>query len=145
MGRHVIEETARSRAPRAAVWALVADGRSWSRWGPWQKAELEREGSPPPDGVGAIRLLTRRPVTSREEVVAFEPPERLRYRMLGGLPVRGYEAQVTLSDDDGGTLIRWRSEFDAKIPGTGALLRRSLAGFIRDVAERLAREAERGG
>jgi hypothetical protein len=145
MGRYVIDAHARSRAPREAVWGLIADGRSWSDWGPWQKAELDQEGTPPPpDGVGAIRRLVRRPVVTIERVTAFEPPRLLRYEMLSGLPLRDYEGTITLTENDGATEIHWHTEFDgAKLPGTASLFRRMLDGFVADVAERLAREAER--
>lgn len=63
--------------------------------------------------------------------------------MLSGLPLRDYHGQVTLTESPEGTEIHWRTEFDAKIPGTGALLRRQLDSFIADTAKRLAREAER--
>jgi hypothetical protein len=144
MGRYVIDARARSTASREAVWSLLANGRSWSAWGPWQKAELEQEGTPPPDGVGAIRRLIRRPVVTRERVIAFEPGSRLGYELLSGLPLRGYVGNVTLSDTGGGTEIHWHTEFDgAKIPGTAGLFRRMLQGFVADVAERVAKEAER--
>jgi hypothetical protein len=144
MSGYVIEVGARSSASREAVWRVLADGRRWSEWGPWQKTELEQEGSPPPDGVGAIRRLTRRPVVNRERVTIFEPPDRFGYELISGLGLRNYRAEVRLSDADDGTDIHWRSEFDgAKIPGTAPLLRRMLDGFIADVAQRVAREAER--
>jgi uncharacterized protein YndB with AHSA1/START domain len=144
MGRYVIDARVHSSAPREAVWNLVADGRSWSEWGPWQKAELEQEGTPPPDGVGAIRRLIRRPVVTVERVSAFEPPARLDYEMRSGLPLRGYRGTITLTEADGGTDIRWHTEFDdAKIPGTASLFRRMLQKFVADVADQLAREAER--
>jgi hypothetical protein len=79
----------------------------------------------------------------REEVTEFEPPSRYGYRLLSGLPVRDYRAQVTLSDAADGTEIHWHSEFDARFPGTGGLVRRSLQRVVRDVASRLAAEAER--
>jgi uncharacterized protein YndB with AHSA1/START domain len=144
VGKYVIDARAQSRAPREAVWALLADIDSWSRWGAWQTTELEREGSPVPEGVGAIRRLVRRPVTTREQVTAFESPRRLAYDMLSGLPLRDYRGEVTLADMADGTEIHWHSEFDARIPGTGSLLRRQLEAFIADTAARLAREAERG-
>ncbi len=143
VGKHVIEAKAHSRARRDVVWRILADGGSWSRWGPWTKSELEREGSPPPGGVGAIKRLVRRPMTIREEVTEFEPQSRYGYRLLSGLPARDYRAQVTLSDAADGTEIHWHSEFDARFPGTGALVRRSLQTAVTDVASRLAREAER--
>ncbi|MGH2979183.1 MAG: SRPBCC family protein [Solirubrobacterales bacterium] len=143
----VIEKKAHSRADREAVWQVVADAPGWSRWGAWRASELEREGEPPPGGVGAIKVLTsetRRPVVSREEVTVYEPPSRFGYRLLSGLPLRGYEASITLAEaPGGGTDITWRSQFDPRIPLTGGLFRRALGRFIRDAAERLAREAER--
>jgi hypothetical protein len=143
MGKYVIDVSAQSRAPRDVVWGLLSDIDTWSKWGAWQTSRLEREGSPTPEGVGAIRRMIRRPVTTREEVTAFEPPDRLGYRMLSGLPLRDYQGQVTLTDSPEGTEIHWRTEFDAKIPGTGGLLRRQLDSFIADAAKRVAREAER--
>ena len=142
----VVEAKAQSAAPREAVWALVADARGWSRWGAWRSSELEREGTPPPGGLGAIKALTsgrRRPIVSREEVTAFEPPARFGYRLLSGLPLRNYEASITLAEaPGGGTDIVWRSQFDAKIPLTRGLFRLMLQKFTQDTAERLARAAE---
>jgi hypothetical protein len=140
----VIDARAHSNAPREAVWSVLADGRRWSEWGPWQKAELEQEGTPPPDGVGAIRRLTRRPVVNRERVTVFDPPERFGYEVISGMGLRNYRAEVRLSESDGGTGIHWHSEFDgARLPGAALLLRRMLDGFIADVVRRVAREAER--
>jgi uncharacterized protein YndB with AHSA1/START domain len=143
----VVEATVRSAATRDAVWRVVADANRWSDWGAWQSAEIEREGDPPPGGLGAIKVLQseRRPgVTSREEVIAFEPPSRFGYRLLSGLPLRNYEAAITLADAPGeGTDITWRSQFQPKIPLTGMVYRRALQKFMEDAAQRLAREAER--
>jgi hypothetical protein len=143
MGKYVIKASARSSAPPNVVWGVLADASGWARWGPWQRSSLEREGDPTPDGVGALRRLERRPFVSREEVTIFEPPTRLGYELRSGLPLRGYRAEVTLSNAGEGTEINWRSEFDPAIPGTGAFFRWQLGRFIADVAERAAREAER--
>jgi len=102
---------------------------------------------PTPGGVGAIKSLTsetRRPVVSVEEVTVFEPPARLGYKLLSGLPLRNYEAEIALTEaPGGGTDITWRSQFDPKFPLTGGLFRRALQKFTDDAARRLAAEAER--
>jgi len=140
----VVEAHARSAAGREAVWVVVADARGWSRWGGWEAAELEREGDPPPAGLGAVKALKRGRVVSREEVTVFDPPSRFGYRLLSGLPLRGYEAEITLTDTPGGgTDITWRSQFEPKVPLTGGLFRRALQRFMADTVQRLAREAER--
>jgi hypothetical protein len=46
---------------------------------------LLREGSPVPDGVGALRRLAVGPFGSCEEVVEFEPPVHLGYVALHAL------------------------------------------------------------
>src|SRR4051812_41242470 len=115
---------AHSAAPREAVWRLVSDRSDSAMWGDWKETRLEREGARPPDGVGAIRVLVSRqrglngkPVVSREEVVTYDPPERLQYKLLAGLPLRDYVGTITLAEaGDGGTDITWGSQFDTKIP-----------------------------
>src|SRR5262245_7836946 len=80
-----------SAAPAGEVFALLADGASWSSWaGPLiPRSRWYRTGSPEPGGVGAIRELGLRPVLSREEIVEFVPPRRLAYTIVSGIPVHG--------------------------------------------------------
>jgi hypothetical protein len=140
-----IEEEARSAAPPEAVWALVADITTWQRWGDWSQTTLERPASDEsPEGLGAIRSLRRGRVNSREEVVTWEPNRRYGYRLLAGLPVRDYRAEVSLEPDGSGTRIRWSSRFHPRLGGTGWMWRIMLGRFIADTARRLARAAEEG-
>ena len=139
MAHHAIEGRATSKASPEAVWRLVADITTWSDWGQWSTTTREREGAPPPDGVGAVRRLKTFPFTSVEEITAFEPSQRLGYKLLKGMPMRDYNAEIVLSPaPDGGTEIAWRSEFDTWVPGLAGGLRR----FMRDHAGRLAAAAE---
>ena len=130
--------TRHSAEPIDAVWARLADARRWREWTAFSVSELEREGEPAPDGVGAIRLFGFRAFTSREEVVAFEPPSHLGYVLLKGLPLRGYRSDVALTAVPGGTDIEWRSTFESAWPGTGWFWRGFLALVLRDCARRLA-------
>lgn len=123
---------------------MLADLRGWERWGDWSETAVEREGDDAPGGVGALRALRHRPFTTRERVTGWDPPVRFAYELVSGMPLRVYRCEVTLSDAaGGGTDIRWQSELEPKIPGTGGMFRRALAKFIADTAARLAREAER--
>ena len=144
MSERRVHVAARSDAPVERVWAVLADARRWKEWTPLRTSELERQGSPDPDGVGALRRFGAGPLATREEVVEFEPPRRLVYEMRSGLPIRGYRAEVTLTPWGGGTEIAWRSRFEPRIPGTGPLLRAFFQALLTDVARRLARRAERG-
>jgi len=103
---------------------------------------LLRPGAPDPDGVGALRRLAVGPGGSEEEVVAWDPPHHLGYRVLKGLPVRHYRADVDLVDDGEGTVVTWRGSFDAVVPGTGAALRTVLRRMTGGFARRVSRYAE---
>jgi uncharacterized protein YndB with AHSA1/START domain len=137
---HRLEVGARSSAPPEVVFEVLADGARWQDWaGPTvPRSRWEREGVPPPGGVGAVRRLGRGPFGASEEILAYDPPRRLSYTVLSGLPVRTYRADVDLEPDGDGTRIRWRATFEPKLPGTGALLERFLRLTLGSFARRLA-------
>jgi hypothetical protein len=144
--RNVVEATVRSAAPRNVVWAVIADAGSWHEWGRWQTTELEREGDPPPGGVGAIRRNVQRPLTIREQVEVWEPPARFGYTLLSGLPMRDYHGLVTLSDAGAArdcTNIHWEARFDGRVRALDAPMRALVQATLNDVAGRVARQAER--
>ena len=146
MARNVVEATARAAAPRQTVWEVLADARSWQEWGDWHKTELEREGDPPPDGIGAIRRNVRRPLTIREQVELWEPPGRFGYTLLSGLPLRDYHSVVTLTDagaDGASTNIHWESRFDARWRILDAPMRALVRSTLKEVSKQITAEAER--
>ena len=133
-----LDAQARSAAPPERVWALLADVDTWSEWADFDEASVESG-----EGPGEVRSFRRGRTRTRERVTVFEPPRRFGYDLLSGLPIRDYHADVTLTPQDGGTHIRWHSTFNAKVPGTGRLIRSRLQAFVADTVERLARAAER--
>jgi uncharacterized protein YndB with AHSA1/START domain len=138
------EVTARSAAPPATVFAILADGANWSRWaGPLvPRSAWDRQGDPAPGGVGAIRKLGRWPVFAREEILEYAPPHHTAYTVVSAIPVRDQRAEIDLTADGAGTHIAWRSRFVPRIPGTGAVLEWVLAKMLGSFAHRLARYAE---
>ena len=133
-----ISATRKIAAPLSAVWALVDNVETWSTWGPFETAELERTGSTNRGGVGAIRRSRSGRWTTREEVTVYKPGRRVSYRVLSGIPVRDYDAEVTLEQHGARTVVTWETTFRPKIPGTGRALRRGLAAFVSEVLEDLA-------
>lgn len=144
MSRQVVDTVAHASASPEAVWQLASDSRTWSDWGAWTKAEILREGSPPPNGVHTVRRLTSFPATVVvEEVTLVEPQRRLGYELRGGLPLRGYRGEIVLEPAGGVTRVRWRSEFEPRVPGAGRLFQWVLQAFTADAVARLAAAAER--
>jgi hypothetical protein len=136
-GGHAYRVAGTTSAPVEVVWPLLGEARRWRDWSFLDRTGLEREGQPEPDGVGAIRRFTRFGIGSREEVLAWEPPHHLAYRILSGFPVRNYRSDVTLEVDGTGTRIDWAGTYDPRWPGTGwllgALLPVMMQRFVRDV------------
>jgi hypothetical protein len=137
-GRHRYRVGATTSAPVEVVWPLIARADRWSDWSFLTRTTLERDGSPDPDGVGAVRRFSRLRIGSREEVVAWDPPHHLAYRILSGFPVRDYLADVTLTPEGSGTRIEWSGSFDPKWPGSGPVLDAVLPRMMQRFADQLA-------
>ena len=136
---HEINERAHSGAPPERVFALLADAHSWPVWGSFDSVEVSGE-----PGVGEDRFFKTGRIRNHERVVAFEPPRLFGYVSLSGLPIKDYQADVTLSEAaGGGTDIRWHSTVAGKYPLVGSIVARRLRQFIAESVEALARAAEK--
>ena len=136
---------ATSNAAPEVVYAVLADAPRWKDWAGWfiRESSWEREGTPSPGGVGAVRRLGAKPFYGREEIVRYDPPRQLSYTILSGQPVRNYQADVELTPVDSGTRIRWSSRFEPKVPGTGPFMRWYLGRIVAGLTRRLAAHAEK--
>lgn len=136
-----VEVTHTIDAPVQAVWDRYTDHVSWSEWAGFGTVQLEREGTPPPNGVGCVRVFCNAGLkVVHEEVLAFEPPRRMTYRIVRGpVPLKDYLGEVLFEPKDGGTRIIWRCQFDSKIPGLGGLCRTLITRRFRNALAGLAR------
>jgi uncharacterized protein YndB with AHSA1/START domain len=139
MNKASYDVTAHCAATPEQVFAALADAPSWKRWaGPMVLASWwEREGDPPPGGVGAIRRLGMRGASSREEIVAYDPPRHLAYVWHTRL-VRDYRADVRLQPDGTGTSIHWSGSFTPTSLCRASVMRpffrATVGGFVRRLA-----------
>ncbi len=137
-----VEAEGTARAPAETVWHLVSDATTYSKWGPWSDGGFSRPGDAARDGAGAVRWFRYGRTKTVEEVLAAEAGKRLSYTVIGGIPVRNYLAEVTLSPVADGTHIRWSARWDRTIGGR--IVHRSLSRFYPEMMRRLVQAAEQG-
>jgi uncharacterized protein YndB with AHSA1/START domain len=142
-----VEAEATARAAPESVWALVCDATRYPQWGPWSAAEYQRPGEISERGPGAVyrlrssrRAYLRYPTTV-EKILEVEEGRRLTYAVIGGIPVRNYKAEITVTPTTDGTRIRWAAIWDPTL--AGRLVLRGLRKVYPEVVAALAAAAER--
>jgi uncharacterized protein YndB with AHSA1/START domain len=88
-----------------------------------RRSTLDREGTPAPNGVGAIRRLVvvvGPPFV--EEIIEYQRPSRYAYKMLSGAPTRDHVGTIELREAGTGTAVSWHLRSTLKIPGIDRLM-----------------------
>jgi uncharacterized protein YndB with AHSA1/START domain len=142
-----VEAEATAKASPQAVWALVSDATKYPCWGPWSEGHYKKAGEQSPRGVGAVQVLRSaqrylgRRTTSVERILEAEDDRHLAYTVIGGIPVRNYRADVTLTPSADGTVIRWTADWDNTL--LGRMIWRGLRAFYPEMMAGLVAAAER--
>lgn len=130
-------------APPEIVFDVITDHRRYAEMTSLRRSELEREGRPAPNGVGAIRVLRAVGPPLREEVLVYERPARFSYKLLSGLPSRDHVGTVELTPDGAGTRLAYAVRMTPTIPLGGAAVVASTKLAIRSLIKGVASESER--
>ncbi|HEV7616216.1 MAG TPA: SRPBCC family protein [Solirubrobacterales bacterium] len=130
-------------APPQTVFDVLTDHRRYPEITPLRKAELEREGEPAPNGVGAIRKLSAVGPPLREEVLAYVPGKRFSYTLLSGLPVRDHVGTVELTPSGDGTSVVYAVRTTPTVPLVGGAVVAGIKLGIKQLLGGVAKEAER--
>jgi uncharacterized protein YndB with AHSA1/START domain len=131
-------------APPEIVFDVLTDHRRYTEITPLRRAELEREGEPAPNGLGAIRVLAALPgPPMREEVIGYDPPHRFSYTILSGLPFRDHVGTVELTASDGGTQVVYAIRTTPTLPVGGFVAIAGLKQAIKQLLGGVAKESER--
>ena len=133
-----------STAPIETVFDAITDHRGIANT-VWtvRRSTLDREGTPAPNGVGAVRRLTAVGPPIVEEIIDYERPSRYAYKLLSGAPVRDHVGTVELREAGTGTEVTWHLRSTPKIPGLGLLLGPLLKKVIGDLLKGGIASAER--
>lgn len=130
-------------APPEVVFDVLTDHRRYAQMTRLRKSELEREGEPAPNGVGAIRVLTAVGPPIREEAVVYERPSRFSYKVLSGLPVRDHLGTVSLQPSEAGTQVTYALKAIPTVPFAGKLVMLGLRRAVTELLNGIVAEAER--
>jgi uncharacterized protein YndB with AHSA1/START domain len=107
-----------------------------------RRSTLDREGTPAPNGVGAIRRLEAVGPPIVEEIIDYQRPIRYAYKMLSGAPVRDHVGTVELREAGTGTTVSWHLRSTPKIPGLDRLLSPVLKRVIGELLKGGIKSAE---
>jgi uncharacterized protein YndB with AHSA1/START domain len=141
MSQLSVQAEGTTRAGPEVVWSLVADANTYAQWGPWGDGGY-RPPSAGPSQEGSVQWFRfGRRTTSVEQILEVDQPHRLAYKVVSGLPVKNYRAEVTLTPtSSGGTTIRWAASWDKTL--MGSLVRRKLAQLYPDIVAALVAAAD---
>jgi len=133
----------RIAAPPQTVFDVLTEHHLYATITPMRKSVLEREGDPPPNGVGAIRALTSLGPALREEVIAYQPPTRFSYKLLSGAPVRDHVGTVELSADGDGTKMVYAVRTAPTLPLIGGAVVAVFKQGVKTLIKGISTESER--
>lgn len=147
MSKLHVEAERTARATPEVIWALVSDATQYPKWGPWSAAGYRRPGDTSARGPGAVQWLRSsrraylRHVTSIEKILEVDEGRRLTYTVIGGIPVRNYLAEITLTPTADGTRVRWAASWDDTLQGR--IVHRGLRAFYPEMMADLVEAAEK--
>lgn len=136
-------------APIEQVWEVMSDHENYSRFKGIEYSKLVKKGANERNGVGAVREVHGMGAKFVEDIVAYEPPRLLEYRVVRcSRPIEHEIGRVELIPRGDGTEIHWVSRFRVKIPLIGkwlgernrAVARDGFYDFLLDIKEKLEKE-----
>ena len=95
------------------------------------------------NGVGSVRRLSFGGMLPVEETItAYEPHDRIEYRITKGSPLRDHCGEMAFSDRaGGGSHLRYEITFGGKVPGVDRIVARNLRKSIARGLDKVAAEA----
>ena len=140
-------------APIERVWDVFSDHEGYSRLKGVNYSKLLKEGTRERNGVGAVREVHGMGAEFIEDIVTYEPPRLLEYKVVRcNKPIEHEIGRVELISRGEGTEIHWVSRFRLKVPLIGNWLgernrvvaRDWFYDCVLDMKDKLEGEASNG-
>jgi uncharacterized protein YndB with AHSA1/START domain len=127
--------------PPERLFEVLSDHEGMSEW---IGARVSVVVGPPDGGVGTVRRVRARGLAIDEEVTYSDPPRRMVYRIVRGLPVVRFHRGEILVEPWGrtGSQLTWDILVDSAVPGAAraivAVLRPAIRAGLSRLRARLA-------
>jgi len=130
-------------APIERVWEGLSNHEGLIRFSDVTYARLLQEGQGNRNGLGAVREVHFHGVKFVEDIVAFEPPRLLEYKVKKcSMPIEHDIGRVELIARGEGTEVHYLTRFRVKVPVIGGWLGRRAALQFRNAFWDLLLEAK---
>jgi uncharacterized membrane protein len=118
-----IDVSTHIHAPIEKVWEFWANHEGYTVLKGVSKAELLEEGREERNGAGAVRVERVLLVTFIEDIVTFDAPNRLEYRVKKStIPIRHEIGTMDFTTCGSATDVHWVTRYEVAIPLIGWLL-----------------------
>lgn len=105
------------KAPIEQVFDQLTDLANYEAFPGVRRARFIREGLREKNGVGAIREVDARVFWLQEEILGFDRPNRMDYRIQQSRPGINHESgSMVLKQTDKGVEVTWSSTFSLPLP-----------------------------
>jgi uncharacterized protein YndB with AHSA1/START domain len=131
-------------APVERVWEFFTNHEGYIVFKGCSKAKLLEEGRDERNGAGAVRLERVLWVTFIEDIVTFDPPNRLEYRVKKSTIPGLWHEIGTMDFTTCGTAtdVHWVTRFEVRIPLVGWLMAPILRIVFGTVFQNLLTQAK---
>jgi uncharacterized protein YndB with AHSA1/START domain len=120
-------------APASRVWEAITDHAGLARFSGVRSARLLRSGREHPNGAGAKREVFLGRLRFVEDIVRFEPPHVMEYRVVEcSVPFDHELGRIELIERGRGTEVHWTTRFQIAIPGIGSILTKAARPMVCD-------------
>ncbi|MFE3053656.1 SRPBCC family protein [Nocardia sp. NPDC059239] len=137
-----VERTIAAAPPDVFDW--LTDVANYQRVPMVRRVTLVRPGDTAGNGAGAVRLVVTPLLRLTEEIVEYDPPRLMRYRLLNSVPpLRHQEGSITCAPVASGTRVRWSSTFEIAAPVLAPLWTQIFLPVVRGGFVMVLRTAER--
>ena len=150
---HSIIMKAYIHAPIERVWDVFSDHENYSHLAGVDYSKLLKEGDEERNGVGAVREVHGMGTQFVEDILTYEPPRLLEYKVVRcNKPIEHEIGRVELISRGEGTEVLWVSRFRLKVPLIGKWLgerNRVIArdwfyDLVLDMKDELEEESSKG-